>query len=85
MDEYMDITDAKYTTWLKRIAVIRICWRMGIAAIFAVFLMLLAYGLAPYINGTEEWEGMPFTLSQLEAIMSLLLMYWLVKKSIKVL
>lgn len=85
MDEWTDITDAKYTTWLKRIAVIRICWRMGIAAIFAVFLMTLMYGLAPYIKGTEEWEDMPFTLSQLEAILSLLLMCWLVRKSTKVL
>lgn len=80
MDEYIDITDAKYTTWLKRIAVIRICWRMGIAAIFMVFLMTLVYGLAPYITGTEEWEGMPFTLSQLEAILSLLLVCRLLKK-----
>lgn len=85
MEEYMDITDEKYTKWLKTIATVRICISMGIAALFAVFLMLLAYGLAPYIEGTEEWADMPFTLSQLEAIMSLLFMCWLVKKSMKVL
>ena len=80
MGEYVDITDAKYTAWLKRIAVIRICYRLFVTVIFMIFLVTLAYGLAPYIKGTEEWENMPFTLSQLEAIMSLLIMCWLLKK-----
>lgn len=84
MGEYVDITDAKYTAWLKRIAAIRICYRVFVTVIFIIFLVTLTYGLAPYINGTEEWENMPFTLSQLEAIMSLLLMCWLLKKVSKV-
>ena len=85
MGEYVDITDAKYTAWLKRIAAVRICYRIFVIVIYTIFLVTLAYGLAPYINGTEEWENMPFTLSQLEAIMSLILMCWLVKKAAKVL
>lgn len=85
MGEYVDITDAKYTAWLKRIAAIRICYRIFVMVVWIIFLLTLAYGLAPYINGTEEWENMPFTLSQLEAIMSLILMCWLVRKAAKVL
>lgn len=84
MGEYVDITDARYTAWLKRIAAIRICYRIFVTVIFMIFLVTLVYGLAPYIKGTEEWENMPFTLSQLEAIMSLLLMCWLLKKVVKV-
>lgn len=85
MDRYVDITDKKYTKWLKTIATIRICIRMGIAAIMAVSLIVLLEGLAPYINGTEEWENMPFTLSQLEAIFSLIVMCWMMSKAMKVL
>ena len=84
MDEYVDITDAKYTAWLKRIAAIRICYRIFVTVICVISLVTLTYGLTPYIKGTEEWENMPFTLSQLEAIMSLLLMCWLFKKVSKV-
>lgn len=84
MGEYVDITDAKYTAWLKRIAVFRICYRIFITVILMITLLTLTYGLAPYIKGTEEWENMPFTLSQLEAIMSLLIMCWLFKKVSKV-
>ena len=85
MGEYVDITDDKYTAWLKRIAAIRICYNIFVCVIFTIFLVTLVYGLAPYIKGTEEWENMPFTLSQLEAIMSLLLMCWLVRKTVRVL
>lgn len=84
MDQYIDITEAKYTVWLKRIAAIRICYRIFVTVICMILLVTLTYGLAPYINGTEEWKNMPFTLSQLEAIMSLLLMCWLLKKVSKV-
>lgn len=85
MEGYVDITDEKYTKWLKTIATIRICIRMGIAALFTVCLILLCEGLAPYINGTEEWENMPFTLSQLEAIVSLIVICWMMSKTMKVL
>ena len=84
MDGYVDITDAKYTAWLKRIAAIRFCYRLFVTVIFMIILVMLTYGLAPYIKGTEEWEDMPFTLSQLEAIMSLLLMCWLMRKAVRV-
>ena len=83
MGEYVDITDTKYTAWLKRIAAIRFCYRLFVTVIFTIFIVTLTYGLAPYIKGTEEWENMPFTLSQLEAIMSLLFMCWLLKKMIR--
>lgn len=85
MEGYVDITDEKYTKWLKTIATIRICIRMGITAILAVFMMLIVEVLVPYINGTEEWENMPFTLSQLEAIFSLIVMCWMMSKTMKVL
>ena len=81
MGEYVDITDTKYTAWLKRIAAIRFCYRLFVTVIFTIFIVTLTYGLAPYIKGAEEWENMPFTLSQLEAIMSLLLICWLLKKT----
>lgn len=83
MEEYIDITDAKYTKWLKRIAVIRLCLKMGAAAIIAVFMVTLFYGLAPYIKGTEEWEDMPWTLSQLEAVITFIVAAWMMHLTLK--
>ena len=85
MEGYVDITDEKYTKWLKTIATIRICIRIGVVAIMAVFLIVLLDWLAPYINGTEEWENLPFTLSQLEAMFTLIVMCWMMSKTMKVL
>lgn len=83
--KYVDITDNKYTRLLKTIATVRICVKMSIMASFVVCLVILLNGLSPYITGSEEWENMPFTLSQIEAIFSLLVIAWMMNKAGKVL
>ena len=84
MDEYVDVFSDKWTKRLKYLA----WFRFGIAVIWMIMciitLLLLLEGLSPYIKGDEVWEEMPFTLSQLEAIMCLLVMCWLFKNSMKV-
>ena len=85
MDEYVDVFSDKWTKRLKIFAYVRVAFKTFCAIILCIFLVLLAKGLAPYINGTEIWEDMPFTLSQLEAILSLLLMCYVCKQTMKVL
>ena len=84
MEEYIDVFSEKYTKMWKSIAFIRYGIKLFLSICVVVFLITLTYGLAPYIKGTEVWEEMPFTLSQLEALLSLLLMCYLCRKSIKV-
>lgn len=78
--EYVDITDARYTKWLKRIAVIRAVILILYYSILAGGVCIIAYCMAPYIKGDLEWENMPFTLSQLEAIFALLAIVWMLSK-----
>lgn len=85
MDKYVDITSEKWTKRLKIYAWIRVTISWIWCIICCITLVVLCEGMAPYIKGDEIWEDMPFTLSQLEAIMSLLIFAYLMKKSSKVL
>ena len=85
MDEYVDVFSDKWTKRLKIIGYVRLAYRTFCAIILCILLVVLTIGLAPYIKGTEVWEDMPFTLSQLEAILSLLIVCYLCKKTMKVL
>lgn len=65
--EYMDITDEKYTRWLKIIATTRVCIKIGWLTLCCVCLVVLAISFEPYIKGQVEYDPIPMTLSQLEA------------------
>lgn len=84
-EEYLDVFSEKYTKMWKTIAIIRLIIKVFFLIIFTITLIMLCQGLKPYIDGTEEWENMPFTLSQLEAILSLLVMVYLMNRCMKVL
>jgi len=84
MDEYVDVWSDQYTRYWKILGMIRFSIKMILSLMFAIMMILLVEGLAPYIKGEEIWDEMPFTLSQLEAIFSLLVMYWLCSKTMKV-
>lgn len=84
MDEFVDVFSDKWTKRLKILGYVRFAFKTFYGIIVCLLLVMLTIGLAPYINGTEIWEDMPFTLSQLEAILSLLIMCYLCKKSMKV-
>lgn len=84
MDEYVDVFSDKWTKRLKIFAYARLALKIFYGITVCIVLVILTIGLAPYIKGTEIWEDMPFTLSQLEAILSLLLMCYLCTKSMKV-
>lgn len=85
MDQYVDVFSDKWTKRWKFIAWIRFFFKIFIMICFIIALVALLEGLAPFINGTEEWEEMPFTLSQLEAILSLLVFCYLMRNAMKVL
>lgn len=84
-EEYVDVFSEKWTKRWKIFAYIRIGIRLVFCTILAIGLIILTVGLTPYIKGEVEWESMPFTLSQLEALGSLLLICYMVRKSVKVL
>lgn len=65
-----------------------IAWvRFGLKLLFVmcwlILFAILLWGLAPYIKGTVEYVDMPLTLSQLEAILFLVAMCWLMKKTMR--
>jgi len=85
MNQYVDVFSEKWTKRWKYIAWIRFFIKIFIMICFLITLVALCEGLAPFIKGTQEWEEMPFTLSQLEAILSLLVFCYLMRNAMKVL
>lgn len=82
-DEYVDVFSQKWTNRLKIIAWVRLGLKLLLAMCWIILFVTLLQALAPYIKGTDEWADMPFTLSQLEAILFLLGMCWLMKKTMR--
>lgn len=82
-DEYVDVFSQKWTNRLKIIAWVRFGLKLLLAMCWIILFVTLLQVLAPYIKGTDEWADMPFTLSQLEAILFLLAMCWLMKKTMR--
>lgn len=82
-DEYVDVFSQKWTARLKMIAWIRFGLKLLFIVCWIIIFIPLILGLTPYIKGTDEWVDMPFTLSQLEAIISLLVVCWVMKKTIR--
>lgn len=83
MEEYVDVLSDKYTKLWKRIMVIRFVVRISICTLICLGLVVVVQGLAPYVNGTEEWAAAPFTLSQINAILCLFVWVWLCCKAMK--
>ena len=84
MEEYVDVFSDKYTKMWKTIAIVRLSIRLLLVICFTISIVAVAQGLTPYIKGEEVWEEMPFTLSQLEAIMCLLVFVFMGNKAMKV-
>lgn len=82
-DEYVDVFSQKWTNRFKMIAWVRFGLKLLLVICWIILFVTLLQGLAPYIKGTDEWADMPFTLSQLESILTLLFMCWLMKKTIR--
>lgn len=85
MDEYVDVFDAKYTKWLKRIAAAKLIIRTSWIVLLGMCFIVLWYEFEPYVYGWEEFDPLPITLSQLEAILCFFTIAWMVVKSMKVL
>ena len=83
--EYVDVFSKKYTRMWKTIAVVRLSAKIIIMICFTISLAIIAEGLGPYIKGTEVWEEMPFTLSQLNALLCLFVWVWMCTRAMKVL
>ena len=83
--EYVDVFSDKYTRMWKTIAIVRLSVKIFVVVIFTISLVLVVKGLQPYIEGTEVWEEMPFTLSQLNALLCVFVWIWMFKQTIKVL
>ena len=84
MDQYVDVFSDKWTKRFKIIAWIRFAIRLFFIVCWCIMLIVVVEAMAPYINGSQVWEDMPFTLSQLEAILSVLAFAYLVKNASKV-
>lgn len=82
-DEYVDVFSQKWTNRLKMIAWVRFGLKLLFVMCWLILFFILLWGLAPYIKGTVEYVDMPLTLSQLEAILFLLAMCWLMKKTMR--
>lgn len=83
-EEYVDVLGEKYTKMWKIIAYIRFFVKLFWCFIVCASLIIVCIGLEPYINGTQEWEYAPFTLSQLNAIFCLIVWCLMCSKAIKV-
>ena len=82
--EYVDVFSDKYTKMWKTIAIVRLSAKIIMFACVFFTIVVLAEGLEPYIKGTEVWEEMPFTLSQLNALLCLFVWVWMCNKAMKV-
>lgn len=82
-EEYVDVFSDKYTKMWKTIAIVRLFARILLMICITITIVVLAQGLTPYIKGEEVWEEMPFTLSQLEALICLLVFCWMGTKAMK--
>lgn len=85
MEEYVDVFGDKWTKRLKVFGYVRFTVRLLWMIMCCVSIVVLYEAMMPYITGKEVWEEMPFTLSQLEAILGFLLIVYLFQKSTKVL
>ena len=84
MEEYVDVFSDKWTKRLKMIAWIRFAIRLFFTICCCITIIIVFKAMAPYINGSQVWEDMPFTLSQLEAILSVLVFAYLMKNASRV-
>ena len=69
---------------MKKLARIKFCIKVAIDIILIIGLIVVLQGLSPYIEGTEVWEEMPFTLSQMEALLTAFIFCYLISKTMKV-
>ena len=84
MEEYVDVFSDRYTKMWKTIAIVRLSLKILLLICFVITLAALCQGLTPYIKGDEVWEEMPFTLSQLEAILTLSVFAYMGTKAMSV-
>lgn len=85
MEEYVDVFSDKWTKRLKMFGYVRFTVRWLWVIMCCISIVVLYEAMMPYITGEEVWEELPFTLSQLEAILGFLLIAYLFQKSTKVL
>ena len=85
MEEYVDVFSDKWTKRLKVFGYVRFTVRLLWMIMCCISIVVLFEAMMPYITGEEVWEELPFTLSQLEAILGFLLIVYLFQKSTKVL
>lgn len=85
MEEYVDVFSDKWTKRLKMFGYVRFIVRWLWIIMCCICIVVLYEVMVPYITGEEVWEELPFTLSQLEAILGFLLMACIFTKSMKVL
>ena len=82
--EYVDVLSDRYTKIWKTIAWVRFGLKMFVKIVMLIGLVLVGLGLEPYIKGDEVWEDMPFTLSQINALLVFFVWVWMIQKSYKV-
>lgn len=83
MEEYVDITSEKWTKRWKIYALIRVGIKWSWAIMCGIVLIVVFEVMAPYITGDEIWEDLPWTLSQLEAIISVSVIAYIMTKASK--
>lgn len=79
--EYVDITDEKYTRWLKIIATTRVCIKIGWMMLCCVCMVVLTLAVEPYITGEAEIDPLPMTLSQFEMTIGFVVIIMMLGKS----
>ena len=81
--EYVDITDEKYTRWLKIIATTKMCIKIGWMMLCCVCMIVLVMVFEPYITGEVELDPIPMTLSQFEVTVGFVVIIMMLAKSAK--
>ena len=79
--EYVDITDQKYTRWLKIIATTRLCIKIGWMMLCCVCMIVLTLAVEPYITGEVEFDPLPMTLSQFEITIGFIVIIMMLAKA----
>lgn len=82
-EEYVDVLGEKYTKMWKRIAYFKFFVKLFLCFCICAAMVIVCMGLVPYVKGTQEWDEMPFTLSQFEAIFVMLVWLWMCSKAMK--
>lgn len=79
--EYVDITDEKYTRWLKIIATTRMCIKIGWVMLCCVCMIVVVMVFEPYIKGDVGYDTIPMTLGQFEATIGLIVIVLMLAKA----